>query len=91
MDRETGMLVMVGICALVLGIGFLRRKAEILLNFLVRSMLGAMGIYAMNMILTELGIPGAVGLNPLSILTVGSLGTGGFGLLYGILFYNMLL
>ena len=86
MDTKTGMLILAGICILALGIGVLRRKAEIILNFLVRTVLGVIGIYIMNMALAALG----VGINPVSVLAVGSLGTGGFALLYGILFYNML-
>lgn len=90
MDTKISMLVMVAICVLVLAIGFLRRKAEIILNFLVRSVIGIMAIYLINTTLVQVGIEGAVGINPISILTVGSLGAGGVGLLYGILFYNML-
>ncbi len=90
MDTKMSMLVMVGICILVLAIGFLRKNAEIVLNFFVRTILGVMGIYMMNMLLAQMGIAGSVGINPISVLTVGSLGTGGLGLLYGILFYNML-
>ncbi len=90
MDKNTGMFVIVGICLVVLLIGVLRRRAEILLNFLVRGFLGCISIYLCNMALAELGIACAVGINPFSVLTVGTLGAGGFGLLYGIVFYNML-
>ncbi len=90
MDTKTSMLIMAGICVLVLVIGILRRKAEIVLNFLVRTIVGAMAIFFVNLTLAELGIEGMVGINPLSLLTVGSLGTGGLALIYGILFYNML-
>lgn len=90
MDRNTGMLIIIGICMLVLLMGILRQKAEFLLNFLVRSFLGIVGIYLCNTALAELGIACAVGINPFSVLTVGTLGTGGLGLLYGIVFYNML-
>ncbi|MCI8490273.1 MAG: transcriptional regulator [Lachnospiraceae bacterium] len=90
MDTKTSMLIMAGICVLVLVIGILRRKAEIVLNFLVRTIVGAMAIFFVNLTLAELGIEGMVGINPLSLLTVGSLGTGGFALLYGIVFYHML-
>ena len=88
MDTRMSMLVVAGICAVVLAIGFLRSKAEMLLNFLVRTVLGIMAI--LNMLLAGAGIEGSVGINPISVLTVGSLGTGGLALLYGILFYNML-
>lgn len=90
MDTRMSMLVVAGICAVVLAIGFLRSKAEMLLNFLVRTVLGIMAIFLVNMLLAGAGIEGAVGINPISVLTVGSLGTGGLALLYGILFYNML-
>ena len=75
MDTKAGMLVVAGICILVLAIGFLRKNAEILLNFIVRAVLGTMGIYAVNLCLAKLGIAGAVGINPFTVLTVGSLGT----------------
>ncbi len=90
MDTRMSMLVVAGICAVVLAIGFLRSKAEMLLNFLVRTVLGIMAIFLVNMLLAGAGIEGSVGINPISVLTVGSLGTGGLALLYGILFYNML-
>ncbi len=90
MDTKAGMLVVAGICILVLAIGFLRKNAEILLNFIVRAVLGTMGIYVVNLCLAKLGIAGAVGINPFTVLTVGSLGTGGLGLLYGIMFYHLL-
>ena len=90
MDMKNGMLAVIGICVLVLLIGVLRQKAEILLNFVVRSILGVIAIYSINMVLAQMGISHAVGINPISVLTMGSLGTGGLGLLYGILFYNIL-
>lgn len=90
MDIKMGALALAGICILALAIGVLRRKAEILLNFCVRAILGVVAIYTVNMVLNGLGMEHTVGLNPISVLTVGSLGTGGFALLYGILFYNML-
>ena len=90
MDMKMSMIAMAGICAIVLAIGFLRRRAEIVLNFMVRTVLGVMAICFFNMLLAGAKIPGAVGLNPISILTVGSLGTGGVALLYGIMFYSML-
>lgn len=90
MDTKTGMIVLAGICILVLAIGFLRRKAEIILNFLVRTVLGILAIYIINKAFAGVGIEVSAGLNPYSVLTVGSLGTGGLALIYGILFYNML-
>lgn len=90
MDTKTGMLILAGICILVLAIGFLRRKAEIVLNFVVRSILGILAIYVINKMFAGAGIEVAAGMNAINVLTVGSLGTGGLALVYGILFYNML-
>ena len=83
-------LIMTGICGLVLLIGLLKRKAEILLNVLVRTIVGCVAIIFLNDFLQKQGIPVSAGLNPLNILTIGSLGAGGFALIYGILFYSLL-
>lgn len=85
---STSMFIIVGICFLVLLIGVLRRKAEILLNIIVRMVVGLFAIYACNQFFAQMGIPVAVGMNPLSAGTVGLLGIGGFALLYGIVFYS---
>ena len=90
MDIKIGALALAGICCLVLASGFLRRKAEIFLNFVVRMVLGIMAIYMINLLLARAGIEASAGLNPINILAVGSLGTGGLALIYGILFYNLL-
>ncbi len=90
MDNKVVFLIMTGICALVLLIGLLKRKAVIVLNFLVRTILGCVGIIFLNNFLQKQGIPAAAGLNAVNILTVGSLGLGGFALIYGILLYSLL-
>lgn len=90
MDIKYGILAVAGICVLVLLIGILRRKAEVVLNFLVRMVVGMVGVYIVNLILAQRGIDLAVGLNAISALTLGSLGFGGFLLLYGVLFLNLL-
>ena len=90
MDNGMVVLIMTGICALVLLIGLLKRRAEILLNVLVRTIMGCVAIIFLNDFLQKQGIPVSAGLNPLNILTIGSLGAGGFALIYGILFYSLL-
>ncbi len=90
MDQGTVFFIMVGICALVLLIGLLKRKAEMLLNIIVRIIVGCVAMIFFNDFLQQQGIPISAGLNPLNILTIGSLGTGGFALIYGILFYSLL-
>ena len=63
---------------------------NIVLNFVIRAILGMGLIYFIN----EYLLPGDnalnVGLNAVSFLTTGSLGIPGVCLLYGILFYQNL-
>lgn len=86
MDIKYAVLAILCVCGLVLLIGFLRKKAEIVLNFFVRMVVGLVGVYIVNAILAQRGIDVAVGVNALSAITLGSLGFGGFLLLYGVLF-----
>ncbi len=90
MKQENVFIIMVGICMLVLLIGVLKQRAAILLNIIVRVVVGCVGIILLNDFLQKQGIPVAAGLNPLNLLTIGSLGTSGFALIYGILFYTLL-
>lgn len=63
------------------------KKAETVINGLLRAVFGGIGIYALNTILKYAGIPAIVGINAGTIATVGILGLPGFFLLYGIVFY----
>ncbi len=90
MEQKSVFLIMTGICALVLLIGLLKRKAAIVLNIFVRVIVGCVAILFFNDFLQKQGIPVSAGINPLNLLTLGSLGTGGFALIYGILFYSLL-
>ncbi len=87
MDTMTGMLLIAAACAAVLLIGIMHRKAAFLLNFLVRMIVGALAITATNSALASVGVSAFVGLNVWSLFTVGTLGIGGFGMLYAILLY----
>lgn len=77
--------LMAGSCGLVLVIAVLKSRAQLLLNFLVRMILGVIGIIFVNDLLATQGISLAVGINPITLLTSGSLGFGGVALLYAIL------
>jgi inhibitor of the pro-sigma K processing machinery len=68
----------------------MRLKAEWLLNFVMRSVLGAIAIYFINAALGKIGIASAVGINPLTVLTSGILGFPGLAALYGIEFCKFL-
>ncbi len=61
-----------------------------ILNFLLRMVFGAIGIQIINAVLISQNISVFVGLNILTLLTVGSLGISGLGLLYGIVAFGIL-
>lgn len=90
MDIRYAAAALAGVCLLVLLIGILRQRAELILNFTVRMVVGFIGIYLLNAFLAHQGIDVAVGLNIFSALTLGTLGAGGFLLLYGIMFVQLL-
>lgn len=60
------------------------------LNFLLRTIFGAIGIQLINALFLSQNISVFVGLNVLTLLTVGSLGISGLGLLYGIAAFGIL-
>lgn len=90
MDLRYAAVVIFGVCGLVLLIGLLRRKAEIVLNFFVRMIVGMVGVCVVNAILARQGIDLAVGMNLITAISLGSLGFGGFFMLYGVLLLGLL-
>ena len=59
-----------------------------MINFFVRLILGIAMIFFVNEFLEFENIAVRVGMNPLTLLTSGVLGTPGVALLYGIAFYR---
>lgn len=59
-----------------------------MINFFVRVILGIAMIFFVNEFLEFENISVRVGMNPLTLLTSGVLGTPGVALLYGIAFYR---
>ncbi len=90
MGNMGGVAAIVVVCLVVLGIGAMGRKVEWLVNFILRAVMGTVGIYAINYILAQRQIQVAVGINPLTILTSGALGFPGVAVLYGIHFFKIL-
>lgn len=84
MGSVVSYVVVGGACGLVLLIVVLKQRAQIVLNFLVRLILGVICIFLINDFLADQGIEVAVGLNPISLLTSGTLGFSGVALLYAI-------
>ncbi|MCM1064640.1 MAG: pro-sigmaK processing inhibitor BofA family protein [Eubacterium sp.] len=91
MDRlDSGTIVIIAACVVVLMVGAAKRKSEWMLNILMRGILGTIAIYFINNTLTGLGIPIEVGINPVTVLTSGILGFPGLAALYGIGIYKIL-
>ena len=90
MANVGGVLAILGVCLLVLMIGAMGRKVEWLVNFILRAVMGTIGIYLINYLLAARQISVAVGINPLTILTSGILGFPGIAVLYGIHFFKIL-
>lgn len=78
------------LCMAVLLFCAVRKKWEWLLDVLMRSVLGAIAIYFINMGLETAGIFSGIGLNPLTVLTSGILGFPGVLVLYGLWLYQIL-
>lgn len=89
-NSQTGILLIIGVCAGVLLIGAMRHRMEWLLNFVLRAVFGTLAILFINSGLTRMGITGGPGLNPVTVLTSGFLGFPGLAALYGIYFYKSL-
>lgn len=65
----------------------MKSGVELVLNFMLRAVFGMIAIQLINAVFAEQGLTAAVGMNPLSFVTAGTLGIPGVALLYGICFY----
>lgn len=90
MEKMGSMAAILAVCAIVLVIGAFGRKAEWIINFVLRAVLGTIGIYFFNNFLIASNISVAVGINPMTVLTSGILGFPGLVVLYGINFFKVL-
>lgn len=63
---------------------------KIIINFLIRGIIGLAIIFFVNEFLDGQGISACVGMNPVTFLTSGTLGFPGVALLYGITFYQIM-
>ncbi|MCM1262042.1 MAG: pro-sigmaK processing inhibitor BofA family protein [Butyrivibrio sp.] len=90
MEKMGSMAAILGVCVLVLVIGAFGRKIEWIINFVLRAVLGTIGIYFLNNFLLSSNILVTVGINPMTVLTSGILGFPGLVVLYGINFFKIL-
>lgn len=63
-------------------------RTQVLVNFVVRAVIGTALIFFVNQFLNARGIDIRVGMNPVTVVTSGVLGAPGVALLYGISFYR---
>lgn len=84
MEIGQGMICLAGVCAFILLIAGWQKRMAVLKNFFLRLVTGMAVIFAGNIILAKTGIDVSVGMNPISILTAGTLGLPGVAMLYGI-------
>lgn len=90
MEIQTGVWLIIGVCAIVLVMGALKKRVEWLMNFVMRSVLGTVAIYFINSALAGVGITMGVGVNIFTVLTTGILGFPGLLALYGISIFRTL-
>ena len=90
MNQPENLLWLIGAAVLLLILSFFARKAEWLINFVLRSIMGTIAIYFINIGVTFLGFTTVVGINAVSILTTGILGIPGIVMLYGLSIYEIL-
>ncbi len=90
MSTYTGIILIAVILVVVLLIGTMKSRAEWIINFVLRGVLGMMSIYFVNFLLAD-AVPGIqIGYNAITFLTTGILGVPGIAMLYGINFYMLL-
>ncbi len=80
-------VVILGICVVMLVIGLIKKRYDLLVNFGLRLAMGILGIYLLNSFLANFGLSMEVGANGYNALIVGLLGLPGFLLIYGLAAY----
>lgn len=79
-----GFVAIVIVCLVVLMLGNLRRKSNVLLMVIQRGIVGFLAILGMNRLFTALAIPLFVGINIWTLLTCAILGIPGVFMLFCI-------
>lgn len=82
MDKALAMWILAGVCVTILFLILLKQKMQFLLEFLLRTGVGAAIILVVNNVFLQWGIPTLVGLNFWSLLTSGILGIPGVAVLF---------
>ncbi|MDF2538841.1 MAG: putative rane protein [Herbinix sp.] len=81
------LIAIIVICIIFIGVCLIKRRPDLIVDFLLRSVIGTAGIYLLDLILKSRGYNINVGINGATVLANGLLGLPGFILLYGLAFY----
>lgn len=90
MELYQGAFFIIAVLAMVMLIMAVKTNSMLILNFVLRSVVGTLLIFGGNYLVEAIGFSVSVGLNPVSVLTSGILGFPGVILLFGIKFYGLL-
>ena len=90
MEIYQGAFLIIAVLSIVMLIMAVKTNSNLIMNFVIRSILGSLLIWGLNLWLESGGYPLGVGLNAVSVLTSGILGFPGVILLFGIKIYSML-
>lgn len=90
MDTYMNVFLIVGILVLVLLIGAMKSRAEWIINFVLRGVMGMMIVYFLNFLFADTMPDMRIGYNSITFLAGGFLGIPGVAMLYGINFYMLL-
>ena len=90
MDNNSIVLMaIIIISATFIGICLIKKRIDLIVDFIVRASIGTVGICLLNFILRSKPYSINVGINGVTVLTNGLLGLPGFILLYGLAIYYL--
>ncbi len=78
------LIAVVIICVVLIIIGLIKQRFDLIVNFSLRAIAGILAIYIVNTFLKVFDVNLAVGMNGLTASLIGILGVPGFLLLYGL-------
>ena len=90
METYQGAFFIIAILGIVMLILAVKTNSNLILNFVIRSIMGSLLIFGVNQLLEYYDLAMAIGLNPGTVLTSGILGFPGVILLLGIKIYSIL-
>ena len=90
METYQGAFLIIAVLGIVMFIIAVKTNSNLVLDFIIRSISGALLIFVINQWLEIEGYSWSVGLNPGTVLTSGMLGFPGVILLFGIKIYSLL-